>query len=227
VHWYPRICVYDRKFGWDTDQHLGKEFYGDFGSFEVALTFASNYIVEATGYLENEQEVMPKSLREKLDIKNFANKPWEEKASVIIPYIEGDKKTWKYYAINVHDFAFTADPNYRIGEVMAVVNGQSVRCIALAQEGHAGYWQNAAEYTKKIIETFSRDFSPYIWPKIIVADARDGMEYPMLTLDGGYDPSYRDLLIHEVGHMWYFGMVGNNETYRASLDEGFTQFLTA
>ncbi|MBK9455730.1 MAG: hypothetical protein IPO24_09155 [Bacteroidetes bacterium] len=49
----------------------------------------------------------------------------------------------------------------------------------------------------------------------------------MLTLDGGYDPSYRDLLIHEVGHMWYFGMVGNNETYRASLDEGFTQFLTA
>jgi hypothetical protein len=227
VHWYPRICVYDRKFGWDTDQHLGKEFYGDFGSFEVALTFASNYIVEATGYLENEQEVMPKSLREKLDIKNFAGKPWEEKASVIIPYNEGDKKTWKYYAINVHDFAFTADPNYRIGEVMAVVNGQSVRCIALAQEGHAGYWQNAAEYTKKIIETFSRDFSPYIWPKIIVADARDGMEYPMLTLDGGYDPSYRDLLIHEVGHMWYFGMVGNNETYRASLDEGFTQFLTA
>jgi hypothetical protein len=76
VHWYPRICVYDRKMGWDTDQHLGKEFYGDFGSFEVELTFASNYIVEATGYLENEQDMMPRSLREKLDIKNFANKPW-------------------------------------------------------------------------------------------------------------------------------------------------------
>ena len=227
VHWYPRICVYDRKMGWDTDQHLGKEFYGDFGSFEVELTFASNYIVEATGYLENEQDMMPRSLREKLDIKNFANKPWEEQPSVIIPYVEGDKKTWKYYAINVHDFAFTADPNYRIGESMAFVNGQQVKCVALVQEGHAAFWQNAADYTKKIIETFSRDFTPYIWPKIIVADARDGMEYPMLTLDGGYDPSYRDLLIHEVGHMWYFGMVGNNETYRASLDEGFTQFLTA
>ncbi|MGB4930432.1 MAG: M1 family metallopeptidase, partial [Chitinophagales bacterium] len=227
VHWYPRICVYDRKFGWDTDQHLGKEFYGDYGTFEVELTFASNYIVDATGYLENEQDMMPKSLREKLDIKNFAGKPWEEKASVVIPFVEGEKKTWKYYAINVHDFAFTADPNYRIGEAMAVVDGQTVRVVALAQEGHAGFWQNAADYTKQIIETFSNDFSPYIWPKIIVADARDGMEYPMLTLDGGYDPAYRDLLIHEVGHMWYFGMVGNNETYRASLDEGFTQFLTA
>ncbi|MFI5170843.1 MAG: M1 family aminopeptidase [Chitinophagales bacterium] len=227
VHWYPRICVYDRKFGWDTDQHLGKEFYGDYGTFEIALTFASNYIVEGTGYLENEAEVLPKSLREKLDIRNFAVKPWEEPASVIIPYIAGEKKTWKYYAINVHDFAFTADPSYRIGEAMAMVNGKPVKCIALAQEQHAGLWQNAAMYTKQIIETFSEDFSDYIWPKIIVADARDGMEYPMLTLDGGYDPSYRDLFIHEVGHMWFFGMVGNNETYRASLDEGFTQFLTA
>lgn len=227
VHWYPRICVYDRKKGWDTDQHLGKEFYGDYGTYEVTLDFASNYVVEGTGWLENEAEVMPRSLREKLDISNFAGKPWESQASIVIPYVDGDRKVWKYYAMNVHDFAFTADPNYRIGEAMAVVNGQTVRCISLAQEGHAGFWQNAADYTKKIIETFSADFSPYIWPKIIVADARDGMEYPMLTLDGGYDPAYYDLLIHEVGHMWYFGMVGNNETYRAALDEGFTQFLTA
>lgn len=35
--WYPRICVHDRKFGWNTDQHFGHEFYGDFGTFEVEL----------------------------------------------------------------------------------------------------------------------------------------------------------------------------------------------
>src|SRR5262249_50672945 len=58
VHWYPRICVYDRKFGWDTDQHLGKEFYGDFGAFNVKLNFASNFVVEGTGTLLNEPEVM-------------------------------------------------------------------------------------------------------------------------------------------------------------------------
>ncbi|MFN5319373.1 MAG: M1 family aminopeptidase, partial [Bacteroidia bacterium] len=84
-----------------------------------------------------------------------------------------------------------------------------------------------AEYTAKIIETYSRDFGMYVYNKMVVADARDGMEYPMLTLDGDADPGYRDLLAHEVGHNWFFGMVGSNETYRASLDEGFTQFLTA
>ena len=49
----------------------------------------------------------------------------------------------------------------------------------------------------------------------------------MITLDGGKDPSYRGLLAHEIGHQWFYGMVGSNETYRAALDEGFTQFLTA
>ena len=49
----------------------------------------------------------------------------------------------------------------------------------------------------------------------------------MITLDGGSDPGYRGLLVHEIGHNWFYGMVGNNETYRASMDEGFTQFRTA
>ncbi|MFN0275949.1 MAG: M1 family metallopeptidase, partial [Chitinophagales bacterium] len=227
VHWYPRICVYDRKFGWETQQHLGKEFYGNFGSYAVSLTFPSHYILDATGTLTNPETVMPPALRAKLDIKNFANKEWNSAPSTILEKIPGEKKTWKYFAMNVHDFAFTADPTYRIGEAMAQVNGKLINCVALVQEPHAAGWQNAADYTKKIIETNSKHFGNYLWEKIIVADARDGMEYPMLTLDGGFDPYYRDLLVHEVSHMWFFGMVGSNETYRAALDEGFAQFLTA
>jgi hypothetical protein len=115
-HFYPRISVYDRKFGWDTNQHLNREFYGDFGSFTVELNFAANYIVEATGVLQNESEVLPDSLRKKLDIKNFNRKPWNSKPSVIIPYDPLQRKIWKYKAINVHDFAFTASPTYRLGE---------------------------------------------------------------------------------------------------------------
>lgn len=225
VHWYPRICVYDRKFGWETDQHLGKEFYGDFGAYEVNLTLPENYVLDATGVLQNKNEVLPAELRNKLDIKNFADKPWNSAPSVITA-ASGNKKTWHYKAMNVHDFAFTADPTYRIGESSVTVDGKAVQVIALVQEPHAAGWQNAADYTAKVIAINSRYIGNYIWPKIIVADARDGMEYPMLTLDGGFDPSYRNLFAHEVGHMWFFGMVGNNETYRASLDEGFTQFLT-
>lgn len=222
VHWYPRLSVYDRKFGWTTDQHLGKEFYGDFGTYDVELSLPNNYVVEATGLLQNTQEVMPDSLRKKLDVKNFANKPLNQAASQIIKP-DGTFKTYKYHAINVHDFAFTADPTYRIGEA----EYKGVKCIAVVQEPHAAGWQNAASYTAKIIQTYSEDIGMYAYPKMVVADARDGMEYPMLTLDGGLDPDYHQLLAHEVGHNWFFGMVGNNETYRAALDEGFTQFLTS
>lgn len=223
VHWYPRISVYDRKMGWDVQQHLGKEFYGDYGSYDVELTFSDNYVVEATGLLLNKPEVLPPDLRKKLDITNFYNKPWEEKPTLVLPYDKTKRKTWKYYGVNVHDFAFTADPTYRIGETYW--NG--IQIVALVQEPHAAGWFDAAAFTAKVIKTYSEDFGMYAYPKMVVADARDGMEYPMLTLDGGFTPDYHGLLAHEVGHNWFFGMVGSNETYRAALDEGFTQFLTA
>jgi hypothetical protein len=221
--WFPKICVYDAKFGWDTHQHLGKEFYGDFGTYDVTLDFASNYIVEATGVLQNRKEVLPDELREKLDIKNFAQKPWGEKPSTIIPYKKAERKQWHFIAHHVHDFAFTADPSYRIGTVYQ----DGVECVAIVQEPHAAGWQNAAELVAEIIKTFSAQYGTYHYPKMVAADANDGMEYPMITMDGGREPGYRGLLVHEIGHNWYYGMVGSNETYRAALDEGFTQFLTA
>ncbi|MCS6903965.1 MAG: M1 family metallopeptidase [Bacteroidia bacterium] len=222
VHWYPRICVYDRKFRWCTDQHLSREFYGDFGTYDVAITLPNNYILDGTGELLNEQEVLPFELKQKLHINNFKHKKIGTPAQqIIVP--DGTQKTWYFHAENVHDFAFTADPTYRIDEV----NFNGVRCIALAREENAAGWQDAAQINAKCISIFSKDIGPYIYPKMIVADAKDGMEYPMLTLDGGISPTYTSLLAHEIGHNWFFGMIGNNETYRAFLDEGFTQFLTA
>ena len=221
VHWYPRISVYDAKQGWDTDQHMDHEFYGDFGSFHIELSLPNQYICDGTGALQNEKEVLPAELRQKLDIANFAKKPWNSAPSEIVKP-DGTYKTWIFNAINVHDAAYTFDPTYRIGEVMA----GNVRCIALVQEPHAVNWQNAAKYVAKVIENNSKNIGPYAYPKMIAADADDGMEYPMITLDGGSDPGYRGLFIHEISHNWFFGMVGSNETYRAFLDEGFTQFYT-
>ena len=227
VHWYPRISVYDRKFGWTTDQHLGKEFYGDFGTFDVEFTFPSQYVLDATGTLINRDEVLPESLRKQLDIKNFADKKWNSQPSVIIP-ADGKTKTWKFHAENVHDFALTADPTYRIGEVtINLPQGNKVSCVALVQEPHAAGWQTAPGLIAEVIKIYSEDFGMYAYPKIIAADAQDGMEYPMLTLDAGSEPGYHYVIAHEIAHNWFQGMVGNNETYRAMLDEGFAQFLSA
>ncbi|MCA6435325.1 MAG: M1 family metallopeptidase [Bacteroidetes bacterium] len=222
VHWYPRVTVIDAKFGWNTDQHMDHEFYGDYGSFHVELTLPNNYIADGTGVMTNEAEMLPEDLRKKLDISNFLKKPFNSPPSVVIAK-DGTKKTWKFSAINVHDVAYTADPNYRIGEV----NANGVRCIALVQEPHAAGWYNAAAYIAKVIDVNSYNIGPYHYPKMICADAQDGMEYPMLTLCGGTDPGYRSLFVHEMTHNWFMGMVGSNENYRAFLDEGFTQFYTA
>lgn len=222
VHWYPRISVYDRKFGWDTEQHMDHEFYGDFGSFHVELDLPNNYIGDGTGILINEPDVLPIELREKIDLANYKTKPWNSPPEEVVK-ADGTFKTWKFSAVNVHDVAYTFDPTYRIGEA----HFGNVRCIALAQEPHAGGWQTAPKYTAKIVETNSRNIGMFAYPKMIVADAMDGMEYPMLTLDGGYDPTYRSLFTHEISHNWFFGMVGSNETYRPFMDEGFTQFYTS
>lgn len=222
VQWYPRICVYDMKKGWDTDQHMDREFYGDFGSFHVELTLPNDYICDGTGILLNQAEMYPGDLRQRLDLSNFAKKPWNSAPSEIVKP-DGTFKTWKFGAINAHDVAYTFDPTYRIGEEIA----GSIHCIALVQEQHAIGWQNAARYTARIIDVNSKLIGPYAYPKMIVADAQEGTENVMITLDAGSDPGYRSLLIHEISHNWFYGMVGSNETYRAFMDEGLTQFYTA
>ena len=221
--WFPKISVYDRMHGWDTYQHLDREFYGDFGLYDVTLDFPSNYIVEATGVLQNRKEMLPDTLRQKLDIKNFANKKWNEPPSTITPYLKGERKQWHFIGNNVHDFAFTADPSFRIGT--AYWNG--IECVALVQEPHAARWLNAADYVTKVLKAHSEYVGMYCYPKIVAADAQDGMEYPMITMDGGQEPGYRGLFTHEIGHNWFYAQVGSNETYRAAMDEGFTQFITS
>jgi len=222
AHWYPRIVVYDHRQGWNTDQHLGHEFYGNYGVYEVELNFSADFIVEATGILSNEAEVMPEDLRKKIDIANFKDKPIGSPPSVIIPYDSTKRKIWKFSAGNVHDFAFVADPTFRIGEV----EWNGVKCIAIVSEPNAAGWQDAASLTARLVRFFSEEIGPYAYPKIVSADARSGMEYPMLTMLSGLSPDYTYIFAHEIAHNWFYGMVGNNETYHAALDEGFTQYLT-
>jgi len=133
VHWYPRICVYDRKAGWHTDQHLGREFYGDFGSYDVSLSLPNQYIVEATGTLQNPGECLPDTLLDRIAIRRFRDKPFNSPAEwAVLP--DGSRKRWHYYAENVHDFAWTADPTYRRSVTMlTLADGRQVQCVAMVQ----------------------------------------------------------------------------------------------
>ena len=232
VMWYPRIAVYDHKVGWQTDQHLGKEFYGDFGTFDVYLTLPQPYIVQGTGTLVNRQEAFPEDLRELVSLRNYnedydtdfneANGKDPQEAINSYHQQQDSLKTWYYHAENVHDFAFTADPKYRVG----IEQTRGVRCIALVQAHKASNWVGVPDFTAEVVNTYLDKFGPYPYPKVVVADARDGMEYPMVTLCGGQTKGNYGLIAHEVGHMWFHSTIGTNEAHRAAMDEGFTQMLT-
>ncbi len=222
TQWYPKICVYDDHGGWHLDQHFGHEFYGEFGTFDVEITLAADFVVGATGILTNQNEVLPDSLLEKLDIKKFKEKSPDLKKMALAKAKKGETKTWKYHAENVHDFAWTADRQFRIG----IAHWENVTIYALATESNAANWQDAAEVGARVIALFSKHFGRYPYPQMTLADVDQGMEYPMIVMVGGKSPLYNSLFYHEIGHNWFYGVVANNETAYPALDEGFTVFLT-
>lgn len=229
VLWYPRIAVYDHKMGWQTDQHMGKEFYGEYGTFDVSLTMPKEYIVQGTGNLTNQEEALPDQLYELISLERYRDDLPEEdiveseKRLRNYYQLEDSLKTWKFHAENVHDFAFTADPNYR----MSIFEQDGIRCIALVQKHKAASWTEVPQFMARVVNVYQQKFGPYPYSKVVVADARDGMEYPMVTLCGGKPPDNYGLIAHEVGHMWFHTSIGTNEAYRAGMDEGFTQMLTS
>jgi hypothetical protein len=220
VFWYPSICVYDAQRGWNVDQHLDKEFYNNFGSFELSLTLPSHYIAEASGVAVN-QPLTPEE-ETKIKLTNGYRLVDSSQYKPRLP-IDGGKRIWKWKAINVHNIAFAASPLFL--KIDTVVNG--TRLVALPRLQTRSSWYSTLGFMSEILQTGNRFFGDYAWPKIVIADLEDGMEYPMITFVGGAYPANRGLLTHEIGHMWFYGMIGSNETYRAALDEGFTQFFTA
>ncbi len=218
AYWYPQICVYDWKLGWVNSQYIGwGESYGDFGTFDVAITAPEDQIVAATGVLVNRIEALPDELRSTLDIKNYLGprSEWPE-----LKLDKTKKKKWHYLAENVPDFAFTASSRFCIDS--GSVNG--VKIVSYPLRSKAAGWIDAVRLGVESIETFSELYFPYQWPVMRICDAYGGMEYPMFTNCSGQGPSpvFSMLLYHEIGHQCFMGQVASNPVDRPFVDEGFT-----
>jgi hypothetical protein len=108
--WYPKPAVYD-KDGWHQMPYLDQgEFYSEFGRFEVNITLPENYIVGATGTLQNQNEM------DKLE-KLASDTSWVNAShigKVPFPASSKQKKTIQYIADGVHDFAWFADKRFNV-----------------------------------------------------------------------------------------------------------------
>lgn len=96
---------------------------------------------------------------------------------------------------------------------------------------HAGIDESPGAYLAKVtrsLEDFARRFGPYPWPTYTLAITpalSGGIEYPMHVLQGpgtgGRTTS------HEVAHMWFYGLVANNQGRDPWLDEGVATYAEA
>ncbi|MEO5930909.1 MAG: M1 family metallopeptidase, partial [Candidatus Kapaibacterium sp.] len=210
--WYPKMVEYDRN-GWHDDEYVRREFYGVYGTFDISISLPAKYVVGATGVVTNPREV------------GCGYELGAVDTTILSPASGSGTKTWKFHAENVHDFAWVADPDY----FHKITRWQNVTIHVLASRYLASLWRSSALWTAAIMDYYSARFGRYAWPQFTVAMAGDGgMEYPQLIMiTGNRTPgSLAGVIAHELGHQWYYGMIGNNETQEAWMDEGFTQYLT-
>ena len=244
AQFFPRMCVYDEVEGWQNYQFWGDgEFALPFGNYEVNITVPADHILEATGELINRKEVYTKEMMKRFNqAKKSFDEPvlivTQEEAEITEKSFSKDKKTWKFIAENVRDFAFATSRKY-ILDMMAVKIGEdTVMAVSLYPREGNPMWEDFSTIT--VVETlkFYSDYTfNYPYHKAVSVHAhRVGMEYPMICFNFGrpnIDGSYSDdekfgmigVIVHEIGHFFFPMIVNSDERQWAWMDEGINTFV--
>ncbi len=202
--WFPKLANYDRD-GWHPNPYIAREFYGVWGDYDVKITLNKNYIVAATGLLQNAA-----SFGAGYDKDRTALKP-----------VAGNNRTWNFKATKVHDFVWAADPDY-VQITRKVKDGPLFRFFYKKTGANVEGWERTADTTAMAYAFMEKNFGAYPWPEYAVIQGGDGgMEYAMATLVRSHSLG---TVIHELMHAWYQHLLGNNESLYPWMDEGFTSY---
>ena len=211
AQWYPKMCEYDYQ-GWHANPYVGREFYGIWGDYDVTIKMDKDYIIAATGVLQNPQEIGYGYEAEGQEVKK-SNK----------------KLTWNFKAENVHDFVWAADPDYTHTKIQ-VPDGPLLHFFYQPGEKTTEVWEALPEYAVKLFQYANANFGKYPYSDYSVIQGGDGgMEYPMATLITGERKlnSLVGVTVHEVMHSWYQMVLGSNEALYYWMDEGFTSYASS
>jgi hypothetical protein len=244
AQFFPRLAVYNNVEGWQNMQFWGRsEWALEFGDYEVNLTVPADHIVDATGVLQNEKDVLTKEQRKRWEkAKNSYKKP-----VFIVTQAEAEKaekgrttntKTWKFKAKRVRDFAFASSRKYIWDAMATSVNGKKVMAVSLyPKEGNPLWEEHSTRAVAHTLVEYSKLTFDYPYPKAIsVHSERQGMEYPMICFNFGRpnaDGTYSDrtkkgmlgVIIHEVGHNFFPMIVNSDERQWTWMDEGLNSFV--
>ncbi|MBK5187038.1 MAG: M1 family metallopeptidase [Gemmatimonadaceae bacterium] len=217
--WYPKVAVYDRG-GWEAQPFIPNgEMYGEFGTFDVTLDLAADQVVGATGVPVAGDPGWEKA------------KSWGEvhlardaygAVDTTLPALPPGRKAVRFYARDVHHFGWAVDPEFRYEGALyrgAIPIHVLITPAEMAKLGHGTLvtWnEHALEFLEKI-------YGPYGYPQLTALIRLDpgATEFPMMAMYG--DPS-EGTVSHEVGHIYSYGMLANNEWREGWMDEGLTSY---
>ena len=244
AQFFPRMCVYDEVEGWQNYQFWGDgEFALPFGNYEVNITVPADHIMEATGKLVNRKDVYSKEMMKRYNkAKKSYDKPViivsQEEAEIAEKSFSKDKKTWKFYAENVRDFAFATSRKYILDMMAVKIGNEDKMAVSLYPKEGNPMWEDFSTITVMETLKFYSDYTfNYPYHKAISVHAhRIGMEYPMICFNFGrpnLDGSYSDdekfgmigVIIHEIGHFFFPMIVNSDERQWAWMDEGINTFV--
>ena len=209
AQWFPKVGVLEAD-GWNCHQfHAATEFFADYGIYDVRITVPSGWILGATGREQDTQD-------------------------------NGDGTvTHHYYEEDVHDFTWTTSPNFLdLRQEFEHPTLPNVDIRLLLQPEHAGQADRHFEATRATLKYYGEWFGAYPYNHLTIVDpawqsGSGGMEYPTLFTAGSSWLAPQDVsrpegvTVHEAGHQFWYGVVGNNEFEHAWLDEGVNTFSTA
>jgi hypothetical protein len=208
TQWFPKLSEYDEE-GWHPNPYIGREFHGVWGDYTVNITIDKNYVVGGTGYLQNVDEIG----------HGYGEKTKETK---------GDLLTWKFYAPNVHDFAWAADPEF-IHDIKKSESGIDLHFF-YKPDVNVENWKKLQDDSVGLMDYFEEAIGPYPWKQYSIIQGGDGgMEYAMCTMITGQGPypSLFGVTAHEMAHAWFQHLLATNEAKHPWMDEGFTEYITS
>ena len=228
TQWYPKLAVYDQQ-GWHLLPYLDMgEFYSDFGSYDVSITLPANYVVGATGQLQNLQEQV---FLDSLAAVTTELTDYPTATADTFPPSSLATKTLRYVQDSVIDFAWFADKRYAVqqGELTLPHSGRTVKLLALYNHSNGKVWKDVIEYMRDGIYYYSERIGDYPYEVVTVVDgalsAGSGMEYPTITVLGANTPFIlENVVVHEIGHNWFQGILASNERAHPWMDEGLNSY---
>src|SRR5256712_2993265 len=224
AQWYPKVVVYDR-YGWEAHPlYPAGEFYGEFATYDVTLDLPEDQVIGATGVAvcgDPGWEHARVDAGRPIDLQRafYARAPRQA-----CPGSGRGRKSLRFYAEQVHHFAFSLNPRYvyeegRYGDVV-------VRVLYLPEDSATWGKGIAVRNTQTALAWLDSLYGKFEWPTLTNVHRIEGggTEFPMMVMDGS---AGLGIILHEVGHNYTMGILANNEWREGFLDEGFTSFQTS